>query len=348
MTNLSPTNFQLANLAYLSKLAERNTPNSQLQNFTNLSKLAERNTPNSQLQNFTNFTNLSKLAEINTPSSQLPNFTNLSKLAETHKPNTPNFRLAEEIIPILAREKIEVFELYTIYSKLMSSIEDKLKNNKINIPFNNLNFSEVLTTSEKQKVTILYEQIKYNIKMEIMSYIKVTLNQLLEKLDISEQLVTIVKLYLTEPELEPILCEIIENSKREVFDLLSEILSYKIIPDFYNQSYHQQKIALEGFNLIEAIVYNKNEILDVLTSITFDLPDEINQIKQYQTEMSSVSENKFSDKIIVNYMLPIISGKSNNEKIQTLIGINLNTHDSTGIKYVNSLLDNEIIFTCPE
>lgn len=230
----------------------------------------------------------------------------------------------------------------------MSPIEDKLTNNKIHIPFDKLNLTEVLNTTEKQNVTMLYEQTKNNIITEITNYIKVTLKQLLGKLDISEQLVTIVKLYLTEPELQLVLCEIINSSKREVFDLLSEILSKEIIPEFYNQSYHQQKLALESFNLIEVIISNKNEILGVLNGITFDLPDEINQIRQYQSEIANVKENKFSDKIIVNYMLPIISGKPNNEKIQTLMGINLNTHDTTGIKYVNSMLDNEIIFSCPK
>ncbi len=130
--------------------------------------------------------------------------------------------------------------------------------------------------------------------------------------------------------------------------MLSEILSKEIIPGFYNQSYHQQKLALEGVNFFEVIISNKDEILEVLTGIKFDLPDEINQIKQYQCEIANVSENIFSDKIIVNYMLPIISGKSNNEKIQTLMGVNLNTNDTTGIKYVNSLLDNEIVFLCLE
>ncbi len=290
---------------------------------------------NSTLPNLANLANLAKLAETNTTNLTKSQLANLTKLAV-------------QIIPILSQKKIEVFDLYKNYIELMSSTEDKLTNNKIYIPFDKLNLTEVLNTTEKQNATMLYEQTKNNIIMEITNHIKVTLQQLLGKLDISEQLVTIVKLYLVEPELQPVLSEFINNSKREVFDLVSEILSKNIISGFYNQSYSQQKIALEGFNLIEVIVSNKTEILEVLTGITFSLPDEINQIRQYQFDITNVKENKFSDKIIVNYMLPIISGKPNNEKIQTLMGINLNTHDTTGIKYVNSLLDNEIIFSCPK
>ncbi len=290
---------------------------------------------NSTLPNLANLANLAKLAETNTTNLTKSQLANLTKLAV-------------QIIPILSQKKIEVFDLYKSYIELMSTTEDKLTNNKIYIPFDKLNLTEVLNTTEKQNATMLYEQTKNNIIMEITNHIKVTLQQLLGKLDISEQLVTIVKLYLVEPELQPVLSEFINNSKREVFDLVSEILSKNIISGFYNQSYSQQKIALEGFNLIEVIVSNKTEILEVLTGITFSLPDEINQIRQYQFDITNVKENKFSDKIIVNYMLPIISGKPNNEKIQTLMGINLNTHDTTGIKYVNSLLDNEIIFSCPK
>ncbi len=144
---------------------------------------------NSQLPNLANLANLAKLSETKTA-----NTTNITKLQIANLA-----KLAERIIPILAQKKIEVFELYTSFIELMSTIEDKLTNNKIYIPFDKLNLTEVLTTTEKQKATMLYEQVKNNIIMEITSYIKVTLNQLLGKLDISEQLVTIVKLYLTEP-----------------------------------------------------------------------------------------------------------------------------------------------------
>jgi hypothetical protein len=285
--------------------------------------------------------------------TQMEQFAGNNKISPTslslnHSQNIYLNQLSKSIVyPNEKNKKNENLNIYTNQLNLMSFVTTLLDNTKIYQPFNSLNMNNIFEPEEIEIITNLYESVKSNVIDKINSYVSVTLNSILKKLDVPEQIVLIIILFLTKPNIEPVLIDIIIKSKRHIFDFMSEIIEDEIIPGFYNQSYETQKNILSNFNIIDKIIQHKDTILKIIDSFVFDIPSEIKLINQYQNEIINVRENNFSDKIISNYVLPILSSKNNEEKMKTLFGFKTNITDESGIRYINTLLDTEIIYFCP-
>jgi hypothetical protein len=132
--------------------------------------------------------------------------------------------------------------------------------------------------------------------------------------------------------------------KREFYDFLSEIISHDIIPNFYILSYIEQVKLLKELNLIDKIIEYETLILETLNKIVLKLPDDIEKLNTYKNDISDINNNMFSENIISNYVLPIISSSRESDKIKTLLALKINTKTESGIKYLNNILDSEIIF----
>lgn len=241
-------------------------------------------------------------------------------------------------------EKIDFFKDYNNINLLMDNLENKISSNKIFKQFSELDLNMVLNNEEKREVSNIYNYTKNKIIKVIIDHIKITFGILLSKLDTSQQLVLILKLYLSNQNINFFLVDFINNTKKEIYDLIYEILNTDIIPKFYDLSYIEQVKLLNKLDIIKIINENKKSILNALSKIEFELPNEIEKINAYQTEISDIHDNKISDKIITNYMLPIISSDTETEKLKTLMAFRMNTSSETGINYLTNMLDSEIIF----
>ena len=242
------------------------------------------------------------------------------------------------------QEKNENSDEYINSKLLMNDLQNKLANNKILEPFTTLDLTTKLSDTDIQELNQIYHIVKNDTIQLINDHIKVTFEALLIKLNTTQQLVLIIKFYLINPNLMSILIDFINNSKREVYDFISEILSNDIIPNFYSLSHREQVKLIKQLDIIETINQNKEIIICVLSKIVFELPNEMNQINTYQAEISDISDNKFSDKIITNYVLPIISSGKESDKLKTLMAFKMKTKSESGINYLNNLLDSEIVF----
>jgi hypothetical protein len=241
-------------------------------------------------------------------------------------------------------EKIDFFKDYNNINLLMDNLENKISSNKIFKQFSELDLNMVLNNEEKREVSNIYNYTKNKIIKVIIDHIKITFGILLSKLDTSQQLVLILKLYLSNQNINFFLVDFINNTKKEIYDLIYELLNTDIIPKFYDLSYIEQVKLLNKLDIIKIINENKKSILNALSKIEFELPNEIEKINAYQTEISDIHDNKISDKIITNYMLPIISSDTETEKLKTLMAFRMNTSSETGINYLTNMLDSEIIF----
>ena len=70
----------------------------------------------------------------------------------------------------------------------------------------------------------------------------------------------------------------------------------------------------------------------------------MDQITIFQNEINDINNNNMSDKIITNYVLPIISSSTESHKLKTLMALKIYTKSESGVNYINTVLDNEIIF----
>ena len=247
-------------------------------------------------------------------------------------------------LALLLSKKIEKNDEYIMIEILMANIEQNIINDKIFEPFNKTDLTKKLNEADVIFATRMYDTIKNSVIQLINSHIKITFEALLSKLNVSEQLVLITRLYLVNQTLRPILTEFINKSKREVYDFISEIIGHDIIENFYSFSYSRQVNLVEQFDIIECINKNKEIILKVLNKIEFKLPDEMYKITTFQNEIIDINKNNVSDKIITNYVLPIISSSTESNKLQTLIALKICTKSESGINYIDTVLDNEIMF----
>ena len=271
---------------------------------------------------------------------------NLNLLNENQNANT-NTKLSNliKLASLSEFKKIEKNDEYTSSELiLMNDLQDNIINNKIFEPFNKLDLTTKLDTANITLATRMYTTIKDSVIKLISSQIKITFESLLGELNVSEQLVLIIRLYLKTPTLRPILIEFINKSKREVYDFISEIITSDIINNFYNLSYSKQVSLLKEFDIIECIDKNEQIILKVLDKIKFKLPDEMDKITIFQNEINDINNNNVSDKIITNYVLPIISSSTESHKLKTLMALKIYTKSELGMNYLNTVLDNEITF----
>jgi ubiquitin len=242
-------------------------------------------------------------------------------------------------------KKIDFFENYNNnINLLMDNLQNKISSNKIFKQFSELEFNKILNNEEIFELTIIYNNTKQKIIQVINDHIKFTFGILLSKLNTSQQLVLILKLYLLNPNINFVLVDFINNTKKDFYNLIYEIINTDIIPNFYELSYIKQVKLLNQLDIIKIINENKESIQSALNKIEFELPNEIEKINAYQTEISDIHHNKISDKIITNYMLPIISSDTETEKLKILIAFKINTTSETGINYLTNMLDSEIIF----
>lgn len=235
---------------------------------------------------------------------------------------------------------------------VMQIIEDNIKDNTI---FNSINKLKIFENNEIKQI---YLNIKDNIIKIINNNIRVIFKTLISKLNITQQLILIIKFYLTDSNLKPIMSDFINMFKRKFYDFISEIIKSDIIPNFYKVSYNEQLKLLYDHNIINSIDINSKIIIDVLNKISFKLPNEIDKINIYQSEISDISNDQISDIIIINYVLTKLSNpdfiKKNNEygnyinkdndKLKILFAIKTHTKSESGIKYIDNILENEILF----
>jgi hypothetical protein len=257
---------------------------------------------------------------------------------DTKLSNLKKLDLLSELI------KIEKNDEYSNPKLLMNNLQDNIINNIIFDPFNKIDLMTKLDTANITLATRMYNAIKDSVIKLINSHVKITFGTLLSKLNVSEQLVLIIRLYLKNTNLRPILIEFINKSKREVYDFISEIFTYDIIDNFYGLSYSKQTSLLKEFDIIDCINKNEQIILKVLNKIKFNLPNEMEQITIFQNEINDINNNNVSDKIITNYVLPIISSSTESHKLKTLMAIKIYTKSESGVDYLNTVLDNEIMF----
>lgn len=261
-----------------------------------------------------------------------------------------NFNNLTNLINLYTGQKIEKKLTLKLFN-IMQIIENNIKDNII---FNSINKLKIF---ENNEINQIYLNIKDNIIKIINDYIRVTFKTLLSKLNITQQLILIIKFYLTDSNLKPILSEFINMFKRKFYDFISEIIKTEIIPNFYKVSYNEQLKLLNDHNIINSIDMNSKIIIDVLDKISFKLPNEIDKINIYQCEISDISNDRISDIIIINYVLPKLSNpdfikkneygnyiNKDTDKLKILFAIKTHTKSESGIKYIDNILESEILF----
>ena len=125
---------------------------------------------------------------------------------------------------------------------------------------------------------------------------------------------------------------------------LSDFRSMKIKPpnEFY-RSYRMCIQIVNDFDFVKYIRDNKEKILSKLVPLGIPNTEAIKKIQVYEKELDDVKTNKFSSKIISEYVLPLISHKKTEDKFDSLLAISMFNTEQSGKLTVTEILDNEVV-----
>lgn len=279
--------------------------------------------------------------------ANLANLTNLTNLTETHKSD----RLVNlaKLINNETPKKIEDLESSWAFNEIiMDNLDNLLKTNKIYQPFTNLDFNENFDFETKNKLNELFQTIKTEVIAHINGYVRIEFDGALAGLNTFQQYMLIINWFLTKPVLSPVMTHFINSSRLEIWEFISHVVfkdTEEIIEGFYDQSLKEQIRIINNFDLVKYIENNKEKILFGMERAMISPPitGTIEKVQLLEKELDQVLTDKFSNKIIADYVMPLISRKKTADKFDFLLAISMKNTDESGKLAVTELLDNEVI-----
>lgn len=275
------------------------------------------------------------------------NLANLANLAETHKSDK-----LVNLVKLIDKEnpkKIEDLESsWAINENLMNNLDNLLKTNKIYQPFTKLDFNENFDFETKNKLNELFQTIKNQVIAHINGYVRIEFDGALAGLDTSQQYMLIINWFLTKPVLAQVMTQFINSSRLEILEFISHVVfkdTEEIIEGFYDQSLKEQIRIINNFDLVKYIENNKEKILFGMERAMIPPPitSTIEKVQLYEKDLDQVFKDKFTNKIVVDYVMPLISRKKTADKFDSLLAISMRNTDESGKLAVTELLDNEVV-----